>query len=62
MECNFGVLKDSALLSTKILKIIEINNFFSKKINNLAKQSHLGKTHQNAPKIQMNVQADYAIT
>lgn len=38
MECNFGVLKDSAFLSTKILKIIEINNFFSKKINNLAKQ------------------------
>ena len=37
MECNFGVLKDSAFLSTKILKIIEINNFFSKK-NNLAKQ------------------------
>ena len=38
MECNFGVLKDSAFLSTKILKIIEINNFFSKNINNLAKQ------------------------
>ena len=54
MECNFGVLKDSAFLSTKILKIIEINNFFSKKINNLAKQLHLGK---NAPKIQMNDQA-----
>lgn len=43
MERNFGVFKDSAFLSTKILKIIEINNFFSKKINNLAKQLHLGK-------------------
>lgn len=37
MECNFGVLKDSAFLSTKILNVIEINNFFSKKINNLVK-------------------------
>lgn len=62
MECNFGVLKDSAFLSTKILKIIEINNFFSKNINNLAKQYISAKTYQNAPKIQMNDQANYTIT
>lgn len=62
MECNFGVLKDSAFLPTKILKIIEINIFFSKKINNLAKQLHLGKNAPKCAKIQMNDQADYAIT
>lgn len=62
MECNIGVLKDSAFLSTKILNVIEINNFFSTKINNLAKQLHFGKNAQKRAKIQMNDQADYAIT
>ena len=50
MECIFGVLKDSAILSTKIQKIIEINNFFSKKINNLAKHLLLGKNAQKCTK------------
>lgn len=62
MECNIGVFKDSAFLLTKILKIIETNNFFSKKINNLVKQLHFGKNAQKRAKIQMNAQADYAIT
>lgn len=62
MECNFGVFKDSAFLSTKILKIIETNNFFSKKINILAKHLHFGKNAQKRAKIQMNDQADYTIT
>ena len=61
MECNIGVLKDSAFLSTKILNVIEINNFFSTKINNLAKHLHFGKNAQKRAKIQMNAQADYAI-
>lgn len=62
MECNIGVLKDSAFLFTKILKIIETNNFFSTKINNLAKHLHFGKNAQKRAKIQMNDQADYTIT
>lgn len=63
MECNISVLKDSAFLSTKILNVIEINNFFTKKINNSVKHLHFGKNApKNAPKIQMNDQADYAIT
>lgn len=37
MECNFGVYKDSAFLSTKILKIIEINNFFQQENQQFSK-------------------------
>ena len=37
MESNFGVLKNSAFLSTKILKIIEINNFFQQENQQFSK-------------------------
>lgn len=63
MECNFGVYKDSAFLSTKILKIIEINNFFQQENQQFSKtvtsQQKRTKMHQ---KILKNDQADYAIT